>query len=150
RGAGRDHGGRTAHARAPARHGVRDRRRARLRAAEPAIGPAQYRACAGAAARHRGGLLLAVSPALTFAVCALLWLTAAAVMLGVAVTQAFAEREPLDLKTLFSGFVFIGRNKAVLGAITLDLFAVLLGSTTALLPVFASDIFPTGPLGFGA
>ncbi|HZR60295.1 MAG TPA: MFS transporter [Xanthobacteraceae bacterium] len=97
-----------------------------------------------------GGLLLAVSPALTFAVCALLWLTAAAVMLGVAVTQAFAEREPLDLKTLFSGFVFIGRNKAVLGAITLDLFAVLLGSTTALLPVFASDIFPTGPLGFGA
>lgn len=97
-----------------------------------------------------GGLLLAVSPALTFAACAVLWLTAAAMMLGVAVTQAFAKREPLDLKTLFSGFVFIGRNKAVLGAITLDLFAVLLGSTTALLPVFASDIFPTGPLGFGA
>jgi MFS family permease len=97
-----------------------------------------------------GGLLLAVSPALTFAVCAVLWLSAAAVMLGVAVTQTFARHEPLDLKTLFSGFVFIGRNKAVLGAITLDLFAVLLGSTTALLPVFASDIFPTGPLGFGA
>jgi MFS family permease len=97
-----------------------------------------------------GGLLLAVSPALTFAVCAVLWLTAAPVMLGIAVTQAFAGREPLDMKTLFSGFVFIGRNKAVLGAITLDLFAVLLGSTTALLPVFASDIFPTGPLGFGA
>jgi MFS family permease len=97
-----------------------------------------------------GGLLLVVSPALTFALCAGLWLSAAAVMLGITVTQAFAKREPLDLKTLFSGFVFIGRNKAVLGAITLDLFAVLLGSTTALLPVFASDIFPTGPLGFGA
>ncbi len=97
-----------------------------------------------------GGLLLAVSPALTFAVCAALWLSAGAVLLGVAVTQSFAGREPLDLKALFSGFVFIGRNKAVLGAITLDLFAVLLGSITALLPVFASDIFPTGPLGFGA
>jgi MFS family permease len=97
-----------------------------------------------------GGVLLAVSPSLTFAVCAVLWLSAAAIMLGVAMTQAFAKREPMDLTTLFSGFVFIARNKAVLGAITLDLFAVLLGSTTALLPVFASDIFPTGPLGFGA
>jgi MFS family permease len=97
-----------------------------------------------------GGLLLAVSPTLTFAACTVLWLSAAALILGVAMTQAFAGREPLDLKTLFSGFAFIGRNKAVLGAITLDLFAVLLGSTTALLPVFASDIFPTGPLGFGA
>jgi MFS family permease len=97
-----------------------------------------------------GGLLLAVSPSLTFAVCAVLWLSAAAIMLGVAMTQAFARREPMDLTTLFSGFVFIARNKPVLGAITLDLFAVLLGSTTALLPVFASEIFPTGPLGFGA
>jgi hypothetical protein len=97
-----------------------------------------------------GGLLLAVSPTLTFAACAVLWLTAAVVMVGVPMTQAFARREPLDLKTLFLGFAFIGRNKAVLGAITLDLFAVLLGSITALLPVFASDIFPTGPLGFGA
>jgi MFS family permease len=97
-----------------------------------------------------GGVLLAVSPSLTFAICAVLWLSAAAIMLGVAMKQTFAGREPLDLTTLFSGFVFIARNTAVLGAITLDLFAVLLGSTTALLPVFASDIFPTGPLGFGA
>jgi MFS family permease len=97
-----------------------------------------------------GGALLAVSPSATFAVCAVLWLSAAAILLGVTMTQAFAKREPMDLTTLFSGFVFIARNKAVLGAITLDLFAVLLGSTTALLPVFASDIFPTGPLGFGA
>ncbi len=97
-----------------------------------------------------GGVLLAASPTATFAACAVLWLSAAALMPGVAMTRAFTPREPLDLKTLFSGFVFIFRNKAVLGAITLDLFAVLLGSTTALLPVFASDIFPTGPLGFGA
>jgi MFS family permease len=97
-----------------------------------------------------GGVLLAASPTATFAACAVLWLSSVAIMPGIAMTRAFAGREPLDFKTLFSGFVFIGRNKAVLGAITLDLFAVLLGSTTALLPVFASDIFPTGPLGFGA
>ncbi len=60
------------------------------------------------------------------------------------------KREPVDLTTLFSGLIFIGRNKVVLGAILLDLFAVLLGSATALLPIFARDIFSAGPLGFGA
>ncbi len=51
---------------------------------------------------------------------------------------------------MFSGVAFIGRQKVVLGAILLDLFAVVLGNPTALLPIFASDIFKSGPLGFGA
>jgi predicted MFS family arabinose efflux permease len=46
--------------------------------------------------------------------------------------------------------VFIGRHKVVLGAILLDLLAVLLGNATGLLPIFARDIFMAGPLGFGA
>jgi MFS family permease len=51
---------------------------------------------------------------------------------------------------LFSGLAFIGRHKVVLGAILLDLFAVLLGNATGLLPIFARDIFMSGPLSFGA
>ena len=97
-----------------------------------------------------GGVLIALSPTLAFAVCALLWLSAAFVMLGIAMERTIAKRPPIDLTTLFSGLAFIGRHKVVLGAITLDLFAVLLGSATALLPIFASDIFMSGPLGFGA
>ena len=97
-----------------------------------------------------GGALLAVSPSLTFAACAVLWLSSALVMLGIATERVIAKREPVELQTLFSGLSFIWRHSVVLGAITLDLFAVLLGSATALLPILARDIFLTGPLGFGA
>jgi MFS family permease len=61
-----------------------------------------------------------------------------------------AQRQPADLKTLFSGFSYIARHKVVLGAILLDLFAILLGNAMALLPVFARDIFLSGPLSYGA
>jgi MFS family permease len=50
---------------------------------------------------------------------------------------------------LFSGVAFIARHKIVLGAILLDMLAVLLGNAMALLPVFARDIYVAGPLGFG-
>ena len=50
---------------------------------------------------------------------------------------------------MFSGLTFITGNKVLLGAVLLDLFAVVLGNPTALLPIFASDIFHNGPLGFG-
>jgi MFS family permease len=82
--------------------------------------------------------------------CTLLWLSAALVMIGIAMERTVTERQPADLKTLFSGFAFIARHKVVLGAITMDLFAVLFGSATALLPIFASDVFVAGPIGFGA
>ena len=52
-------------------------------------------------------------------------------------------------RTLFAGIGFIRRRPVVLGAISLDLFAVLLGGATALLPVFARDILHTGPWGLG-
>jgi MFS family permease len=97
-----------------------------------------------------GGVLLAVNPAIAFAACAVLWLSAALIMLGIAMERTPPRREPFDLKTMFSGVAFIGRQKVVLGAILLDLFAVVLGNPTALLPIFASDIFKSGPLGFGA
>ncbi len=70
-------------------------------------------------------------------------------MLGIAVERAMPPRTPVDLKTMFSGVGFIIHHKVVLGAVLLDLFAVLLGNATAVLPIFARDIFATGPLGFG-
>jgi MFS family permease len=97
-----------------------------------------------------GGILIAISPTIVFAACAVLWFSSALVMRGIAMERSVAKREPVDLKRLFSGLVFIGRHKVVLGAILLDLLAVLLGNATGLLPIFARDIFMAGPLGFGA
>ena len=97
-----------------------------------------------------GGVLIALSPTSVFAACALLWLSAAVIMIGIAMERVVPKRQPVDLKSLFSGLAFIGRQKVVLGAIVVDLFAVLFGGATALLPIFARDIFAAGPLGFGA
>ncbi len=97
-----------------------------------------------------GGLLIALSPTLVFATCAVLWCSAGLVMRGIAMERKTATREPVDLKRLLGGLVFIGQHKVVLGAILLDLFAVLLGNATALLPIFVRDIFMSGPLSFGA
>ncbi len=96
-----------------------------------------------------GGILVALSPTLVFAVCAVIWLSAGLVMITVAIERAPAVRMPLDLKTLFSGVAFIAHHKVVLGAILLDMLAVLFGNAMALLPVFARDIYAAGPLGFG-
>ncbi len=58
-------------------------------------------------------------------------------------------REPLNMKTVLAGLHYIRRKKIVLGSISLDLFAVLLGGAVALLPVYASEILITGPWGLG-
>jgi MFS family permease len=59
------------------------------------------------------------------------------------------SREPMSLRTLFAGLHFIRDNKLILGAISLDLFAVMLGGAVALLPVYAREILHTGPWGLG-
>ena len=58
-------------------------------------------------------------------------------------------REPMTMKTVFAGLHYIWRKKLILGAISLDLFAVLLGGAVALLPVYAREILHTGPWGLG-
>ena len=58
-------------------------------------------------------------------------------------------REPMTFKTVFAGLHYIWRKKLILGAISLDLFAVLLGGAVALLPVYAREILHTGPWGLG-
>jgi MFS family permease len=58
-------------------------------------------------------------------------------------------RNAFNLETMLAGFRYVGQTKLLLGSISLDLFAVLLGGATALLPIYAKDILHTGPWGFG-
>jgi MFS family permease len=62
---------------------------------------------------------------------------------------AETEREPASLRTVLAGFRFIWEKKLILGSISLDMFAVLLGGAVALLPVYARTILHTGPWGLG-
>jgi len=64
-------------------------------------------------------------------------------------THVVAAKEPMTASSLIAGFKFVFANRIILGTITLDLFAVLLGGATALLPVYAKDILHVGPSGLG-
>jgi MFS family permease len=57
--------------------------------------------------------------------------------------------QEMSLRTVMAGFAYVWREKVVLGSISLDMFAVLLGGAVALLPVYASEILKTGPWGLG-
>ena len=98
-----------------------------------------------------GGLAYAVSPALAYGVMMLFWLFGMAFAGAIRLTQP-AEPKPKEQATsadLFAGVRFIRGNPAILGTISLDLFAVLFGGVTALLPIYARDILQAGPLGLG-
>lgn len=97
-----------------------------------------------------GGLIYSsFGPTAVYAVCTVLFLIAA-VLIGLVKLQGqVQERRPVTMESLFAGFAFIKREPVVLGAISLDLFAMLLGGVTALLPIFAKDILQTGPWGLG-
>jgi MFS family permease len=69
--------------------------------------------------------------------------------LGEAPPPEVKRREPATLATLFAGIRYVWWNKPILGAISLDLFAVLLGGAVALLPIFARDLLHIGPWGLG-
>lgn len=96
-----------------------------------------------------GGLLYAVSPVIVYVLCCMLFAMAGMLMGLIRVERVVATHEPLSVATLFAGFGYIRRNPLVLGAISLDLFAVILGGVTALLPVFARDVFDAGPWTLG-
>jgi MFS family permease len=65
------------------------------------------------------------------------------------VDNGVSERKPFSVATLFAGFAYIRRRPILMGAISLDLFAVLLGGVTALLPIYARDILDAGPWALG-
>jgi MFS family permease len=70
-------------------------------------------------------------------------------VVGVSPRPVAKATEPRSVRSLLAGFSFLRREQTVLAAITLDLFAVLLGGATTLLPVFAKDILQVGPAGLG-
>ncbi len=65
------------------------------------------------------------------------------------VSDRASDKEPISLRAVFAGFRFIWEKKLILGSISLDMFAVLLGGAVALLPVYARTILHTGPWGLG-
>ena len=98
-----------------------------------------------------GGLLYAFVGAKVFVVCALLAFLGAPFMLMIAPPPKLAvldERTSAE-KSALAGLRYVRSNPIVLGAISLDLFAVLLGGVTALLPIYARDILHVGPMGLG-
>ncbi len=96
-----------------------------------------------------GGLIYAMGPAAVYAVCLLLLVVSTAFIFSIQPIPPAAGGERVSLGSLFAGFRFIWNKKPVLGAISLDLFAVLLGGATALLPMYAKDVLDTGPWGLG-
>jgi len=125
----------------------------------PGIVPPQIlsRAVAGASSATQaafivgpalGGVLYLVSPTLVYGLCGGLFLTSS-ILIASLPTTAPATRAPLSMMAVFTAIRFIRREPLILGAITLDLFAVLLGGAMALLPVYARDIFQAGPWGLG-
>ena len=106
--------------------------------AGPSLGGALY------AATGRAGVV--------YVVCALMALVAVVSVIALGNPPANAEvrkREPPTWSTVFAGLRYVWSNKPILGAISLDLFAVLLGGAVALLPIFARDLLDIGPWGLG-
>ncbi len=105
-----------------------------------------------------GGLVIAIQHRATLAYIGDATLTAIYLVMLLAISvdgsirssgTALRPREPMTLKSLAAGFRFVKDTKVVLAAITLDLFAVLFGGATALLPIFAKDVLLVGPEGLG-
>jgi MFS family permease len=96
-----------------------------------------------------GGLAYALGPAVPYALIALFWLLAGLLNGAIRLDRPVSVQPPQTLAALFAGVGFVRRNPAILGTISLDLFAVLLGGATALLPIYARDILHTGPWGLG-
>lgn len=96
-----------------------------------------------------GGLLYGLGPATVYTAVAALFVVGAALVAAVPDVQPARAREALTASSLFSGIAFIRGHRLLLGLLSLDLFAVLLGGATALLPIYARDILGTGPWGLG-
>jgi len=96
-----------------------------------------------------GGLAYAIAPSVPYAVMAVFWLFGMVAMGAIETRKPAVVRDAATPADLFAGVRFVRNNPSILGTISLDLFAVLLGGATALLPIYARDILQTGPLGLG-
>ncbi|MCZ4345922.1 MFS transporter [Devosia sp. J2-20] len=92
-----------------------------------------------------GGLLYGLSPTIAFGTGAVLLLVAMVCVLLIPRPARRESQQATSLEVIFGGFRYIFSNKVVLGAISLDMFAVLMGGAVALLPVYVKDILHAGP-----
>jgi MFS family permease len=96
-----------------------------------------------------GGLLYGISGSFAYGTALALLAASIVFVFLIGRVPQLNHAEETSLQTLFAGFDFIRKEKVVLGAISLDLFAVLLGGAVALMPVYARDILDVGPRGLG-
>ena len=98
-----------------------------------------------------GGIVYALfrGPAAVYAIAIVASAVAIFLTVGIKPQSVARRKEPFSLKTVFAGLRYIWRQKLILGSISLDMFAVLLGGAVALLPVYAREILKTGPWGLG-
>jgi len=96
-----------------------------------------------------GGLAYAAMPSLAYAAMTVFWLLGMILTGGIGRLQTAPAKNGEVSDDLYAGVTFVRSNPAILGTISLDLFAVLFGGVTALLPIYARDILQTGPLGLG-
>lgn len=96
-----------------------------------------------------GGFLYVAGPGVVYVTSGVLYLTSIVMINRLYYEHAPPKRAPATFASVFAGIRFIRNRPDVLGVISLDLFAVLLGGATALLPIFAKDILHTGPWGLG-
>ncbi|GGH82632.1 MFS transporter [Pullulanibacillus pueri] len=96
-----------------------------------------------------GGLLFSIGPTFVYLTAIMALLVGAFLIIFIRMERSVRKSEPVSMRSVFLGLVFIYRHPIILGTISLDLFAVLLGGATALLPIFAQDILHTGAWGLG-
>jgi MFS family permease len=96
-----------------------------------------------------GGLIYAASPVLVGMICLILFVCSITLISFVRAKGAPEKREPPTFASVLAGFNYIQSRHRLLGVITLDLFVVILGGATALLPIYARDILSVGPIGLG-
>ena len=96
-----------------------------------------------------GGILFAIQPELVYVVAIVLALVGLGCILAMRSGRVAAAEGVVGLDEVLAGVRLIRRTSVLLGAISLDLFAVLLGGAVALLPIFAKDILEVGPTGLG-
>ena len=96
-----------------------------------------------------GGLLYAIGPEAVYGCCILMFLLSVFLVNTIRIEQREKEQMAATWESVVAGISFIRGQPVVLGAVSLDLFAVLLGGATALLPVYARDILHVGPWGLG-
>jgi MFS family permease len=97
-----------------------------------------------------GGLAYGISPGIAYIAIAVLWSLGGLLMGAIQLERPVATERPVPTPgAIFAGWTFVRRNPVILGAISLDLFTVLLGGATTLLPIYARDILHTDAWGMG-